>query len=83
MHFWAIHKGPEVDFILDEEIAIEVKAINLVADKHLRGLKSLAEERSLKRQILVSRDKKYRRIGKIEIYPYQLFLEKLWTGELW
>ena len=71
-----------VDFILDESIAIEVKATSLVSEKHLKGLKAFSESNPCKRQIVISRDKAYRKLGQVEIYPYEHFLSELWAGNI-
>ncbi|MBI5526281.1 MAG: ATP-binding protein [Deltaproteobacteria bacterium] len=42
LSYWRSTSGFEVDFILDDSVAIEVKAATRVADKHLKGLRALA-----------------------------------------
>ena len=44
----------EVDFILGDQIAIEVKAGNQISDKHLKGLRALGEEHIMISRIVVS-----------------------------
>ncbi len=83
LNFWAIHQGPEVDFVLDGEIAVEVKATQLASEKHFRGLMAFADEHKLKRLIVVSRDQRYRKVGKIEVYPFAHFLNDLWNDKIW
>lgn len=80
--YWQAKNGQEVDFIVNDEIAIEVKATNHTQEKHLKGLKALAEENICKQYILISQDPIKRRIHNIDIMPWQLFLEKLWRDEL-
>ncbi len=46
----------EVDFIIGNDLAIEVKATSLVTSKHLNGLKALGEEFNFKHKIVVSLD---------------------------
>ena len=46
---WRSASGYEVDFVLGDHTAIEVKAKENVAPRELRGLQALAEERSIKR----------------------------------
>jgi len=73
----------EVDFILgDHEVVIEVKASTMANEKHLRGLKSFAEEYKVKKLYLVSNDPSPRKLGNINIVPWRLFLEQLWSGEV-
>jgi len=80
--YWQSKNGQEVDFILDDKIAIEVKATTRVQDKHLKGLKALQEENICTRYILLSQDSIPRRVGNIEIMHWQIFLEKLWSDEI-
>ncbi len=80
--FWRSKAGHEVDFLIGDKIAIEVKSSDMVSAKHLKGLKALAEDLDLTRKIVVSMDPVHRKIGEIDIYPYKLFLEKLWDNEI-
>ena len=73
----------EVDLIIDDTVAIEIKSTNQVADKHLKGLRALKEENIHKRFIAVSLDETCRRTRDgIEIMPYGEFLKALWSGNL-
>ncbi|MFP4431234.1 MAG: ATP-binding protein [Spirochaetaceae bacterium] len=78
LSYWRSRSGFEVDFLLDEAIAIEVKATRHVHDKHLRGLKALQEEGTIRRAIVVCREDRPRRNGGIDILPWELFLDELW-----
>ncbi|MBW1795268.1 MAG: ATP-binding protein [Deltaproteobacteria bacterium] len=85
MSYWRTSSGFEVDFILgDHEIAIEVKSTELAHTTHLKGLRRFKEEYSARRSILVSLDAKPRMTEDgIEILPWQIFLERLWGGEIY
>lgn len=78
--FWRSMQGDEVDFLIGDNTAIEVKSTNMVLEKHLKGLKNLSEELKLKNKIVVSMDMKKRKIGDILIYPVRDFLEALWNN---
>ncbi|MFN2396837.1 MAG: ATP-binding protein [Bacteroidales bacterium] len=81
--YWRTTSGLEVDFILgDHEVAIEVKATTNASARHLKGLKSFADEYTVKRKILVSLDPLPRKTGDIEILPWSRFLEMLWNGKI-
>lgn len=81
--YWRTTSQLEVDFILgDHEVAIETKSTNLVNERHLKGLKSFAEEYRIKKSIIVSTDPYPRRIGNIEILPWRVFLDHLWSGDI-
>jgi len=82
--FWRTASQLEVDFILgDHEVAIEVKGVEMVMDRHLKGLKAFMEEYSVKSAIIISLEMRPRRVyGSIDILPYGLFLERLWNGKI-
>jgi len=80
LSFWRSITGQEVDFLLGDEVAIEVKGTEMVTEKHLSGLRTLSEEIPLQKKIVVSLDKNPRRLKDIEIMPVQHFLEKLWLA---
>lgn len=81
LFYWRTQAKDEVDFILNESIAIEVKATRNISQKDFSGLKKLKEENLLKRYILLCdvSSKEYR--DNIEIWPIKDFLEALWKGE--
>ena len=77
--FWRTTGGTEVDFCIDDELAIEVKSTETVTDRHLKGLKALREEEIFKRYIVVCREEYPRKVDGIEILPWKYFFESLWT----
>lgn len=79
LSFWRSTSGFEVDFILDDHIAIEVKAKSVITADDLRSLKALAQEHRFKRLVCVCLEKRPRKTGEIEIIPYNDFLEELWS----
>jgi predicted AAA+ superfamily ATPase len=80
LNFWRSASQFEVDLIFGP-IAIEIKSTRKVSEKHLSGLKALAQERQHKEFILVSRDTLERKHGNISLMYYRKFLERLWNGE--
>jgi uncharacterized protein len=76
--YWRATAGQEVDFLVDTELAIEVKASRTISDKHLRGLRALREENLVKRYIVVCREERPRIHDGIEILPWRYFLDQLW-----
>lgn len=78
LRFWRSKSGYEVDFILADETAIEVKSTDLVSEKHLMGINALSEELKLKRKIIVSMDPSPRKIKDVRILPVRDFLEEIW-----
>lgn len=77
--YWRSAHGHEVDFVINDDIAIEVKATTKPNSDDLSGLKNIAEEGSFKHRILVCRCSRVQTIQGIEILPYSVFLEKLWS----
>lgn len=84
LHYWRTTSGLEVDFILgDMEVAIEVKSSQRVHETDTKSLLALAGSYPIKKPLLVSCEKEPRRLSNgIESLPWQLFLEKLWGGEI-
>jgi len=81
--YWRTASQIEVDFILgDHEVAIEVKATEQANYRHVKGLISFAEEYQVNKLILVSNDPYPRKLGNIDILPWSVFLEKLWSNEI-
>ena len=81
--YWRTTSQIEVDFILgNHEVAIEVKATNNVQSRHLKGLRSFSEEYAVNKLIVVSNDPQMRILYTITVMPWELFLQKLWNGEI-
>jgi predicted AAA+ superfamily ATPase len=78
---WRSASGFEVDFVLGDHTAIEVKAKENVAERELRGLRAIAEERRVKRALCVCLEPRPRRVDGVSILPYGAFLDALWDGE--
>jgi len=83
LQYWRSTSHFEVDFIIGNKLAIEVKATDLVTDKHLKGLRALKEEGAIQTYYVVSRDLNERITNdNIIILPWQIFLQKLWSKQL-
>lgn len=81
LQYWRAKHGQEVDFIIGDELAVEVKSTAQFKDKHGKGLQAFAEEEICKRHILISHDPISRKLGRIETLHWRIFLEKLWGDE--
>jgi predicted AAA+ superfamily ATPase len=82
LSFWQSVNGQEVDFIIGDKIAIEVKATNKVQPKHLKGIRALSEEISLSHKIIISLDDHRRKMeDDYQVYPFRDFFEDLWAGK--
>ncbi|MGH9459669.1 MAG: ATP-binding protein [Vicinamibacteria bacterium] len=81
--YWRSRSQFEVDFVVGNEIAIEVKGKSRVSPRDYRGLNALAEEVALARRIVVCHEPR-RRVDEsgVEIVPVGEFLQNLWNGDL-
>lgn len=83
LSYWCSTHGAEVDFIIGDEVAVEVKSSNKISEKHIKNLRLLEEENICKRYILVSFDRINRKKGNIEILFWKDFLERLWADQVY
>ena len=81
--YWRTSSGYEVDAIIGEgRIAIEIKSVEEIQSRHLKGLKAFREEFPDCRLIAVSFDARPRIVNDVEVYPATEFLKKLWDHEI-
>jgi len=80
--YWRTASQLEVDLILDEKTAVEIKSTERVTDKHLKGLRAFKSEH-IGDCILVSRDPEPRKTSdNILILPWREFLNRLWADKI-
>jgi len=83
LSFWRTVNGQEVDFLLGDEVAIEVKATTKILAKHLKGLQALSEDLTLKRKIIVSLvSSPQLQDDGIEVLPFEEFVKQLWAKRI-
>jgi predicted AAA+ superfamily ATPase len=82
LSYWRSTHHHEVDFIIGDEVAVEVKASQRVSDRDGAGLRALKEEGALKRFYLVSQDPVELVKEDIQRVHWQTFLTRLWAGDL-
>ena len=80
--FWRAADGSEVDFVIGDSAAIEVKATGTVTRRDLNGLRRLAAETPLNHRILVCRESAARVVDGVRILPVREFLRALWEDDL-
>ena len=80
LSYWRSTSGFEVDFIIGDHTALEVKAKKNLSPNDIKSLCMLAEEGKLKRYICVSMEPRRRKVGEVDILPYKEFLDLLWDG---
>jgi predicted AAA+ superfamily ATPase len=81
LSFWRSTSGFEVDFILGDHTAIEVKAKENISHQDIKSLEAIAQEKKLKRYLCVSLEPRARRLGNVTVLPFKEFLMALWNGE--
>jgi predicted AAA+ superfamily ATPase len=81
LNYWRSTSGFEVDFILGEHTAVEVKAKENVSARDLKSLRAFAEEKKLKRYLCVSLEPRKRNLENMTVLPFRDFLDALWSGE--
>ena len=81
--YWRTYTGMEVDAVIgDARVAREIKSVDEVQTRHLKGLKAFGEEHPQSRRIIVSLDRLNRRVGDIGcIYVFDFF-KLLWSEGL-
>ena len=83
LSYWHAQSGQEVDFIINDKVAVEVKATKRVSTRDLKGLKSLMEEGLMEKYILVCREEYPQLLDNgILILPYTDFLQQLLDGRV-
>ena len=81
LSYWRSTSGFEVDFILGDHTAVEVKAKENLGTHDLKSLRTFGEEKKLKRYLCVSLEPRRRHLGDITILPFREFLQALWNCE--
>jgi len=79
--YWRSTHGYEVDFLIDRETAVEVKASQKISQRDFKGLKALEEEKIFKNYILVSQDPINTRDNNFQALYWKKFLDNLWAGK--
>ena len=86
--FWRTEDGAEVDFIVDGQIAVEVKASQKVSEADLKSLRILqAESRGRKDPLvgdyyLISNDPLDRTKDGVHLLHWKTFMQRLWAGDI-
>lgn len=83
LQYWRSVSHFEVDFVIGNKLAIEVKGADLITDKHLKGIRALKEEGLIQTYVVISFDLHERLTADgIYILPWEIFLKKLWSDEM-
>lgn len=85
LKFWRTTRGLEVDFILGNTAAIEVKLTRNIHTSHLKGLIAFGEEQAPKNLIMVCNEPQPRLTHHkgvdIQIFDVASFLKRLWNDD--
>lgn len=79
LSYWRTESKIEVDFVIDEKVAIEAKGTDNVTPAHLKGLRALGEDFPAMRKIIVCCEPRRREVEGISIIPIDDFLRELWS----
>lgn len=80
LHYWKSQSGFEVDFLIGDHTAIEVKNKPHVGNRDFRSLRMLREEETFRKYLCICRESRPRHQDGIDILPYRVFLDRLWDG---
>ena len=79
LSYWRAYTGQEVDAVIgDARVAIEIKSVEEVLPRHLKGLTPFASDYPASKQLIVSLDPINRKIGNVECIYILDFFKKLW-----
>jgi predicted AAA+ superfamily ATPase len=82
LSYWR-NKSKEVDLIIGQDLAIEIKFSKQVKEDHFRGLREFLKESRVPRGMVVGRfSGPSQTEDGVGILPYDLFLKQLWSGAL-
>lgn len=82
LHYWRSTHQHEVDFIIDDMIAIEVKASKKITERDLKNLKVIEEEKKFKYYFLISHDPIEVKYGPYVCLHWKSFMDRLWGGKI-
>ena len=83
LYYWRSKSKFEVDFVIGDLVAVEVKAAGKVTQRDHKGLKAIAEEKNWKHLVIVSQDKQIQSFNTgIRHQYWEDFLEDLWAGKI-
>ena len=82
LSYWRTYTHVEVDFIVGNTLAVEVKASQRVRETDLAPLRTLETELEISQRVVVCLESMERVLPDgIRIMPVELFLSRLWDGE--
>jgi predicted AAA+ superfamily ATPase len=81
LYYWRSKSKFEVDFVIGDLAAIEVKAAARVTQRDHRGLEAISEEHNWRHLVIISQDKQLQSFSTgIRHQYWEDFLKDLWAG---
>ena len=80
--YWRTRTNLEVDFVVNDDVAIEAKTTRNATKDDLKGLRAIGDEGTFRHRILVSDEPRPREVDGISILPWLNFIDRLWSGDL-
>lgn len=77
LFYWRSTSQQEVDLIIGNSIAIEIKSTEKTNESHCKGLRALREEGQIKRYVVVSNDQLEREIDGFEFIYWKNFIQQM------
>jgi predicted AAA+ superfamily ATPase len=78
--YWRSTSGFEVDCLIGDHTAVEMKAKDNLSLSDVKSLRALAEENTMKRYLCASLEPRARHIAGVTVLPVREFLDALWSG---
>lgn len=81
--YYRSRSGIEVDFVIGDRVAIEVKGAGRVGERDVKPLHSLGEDAPIRTKIIVCTEPSERRLDSgVLVMPVRQFLEALWNDAI-
>jgi predicted AAA+ superfamily ATPase len=82
LSYWRTASQLEVDLIVGDHLALEIKSTDRVHDRHLKGLRAFKEEHQVQGIVILRDPKEKKTKDNILILPWEKFLKRLWSHEI-
>lgn len=82
LRFWRTQDKREVDFVIGDDVGIEVKSTRKLSPGDFRGLKALQEENIVKKFVVISHDPVDMVKDGVHRLHWRTFVKQLWNDEL-
>ncbi|OGT57488.1 MAG: ATPase [Gammaproteobacteria bacterium RIFCSPHIGHO2_12_FULL_42_10] len=80
--YWRTTHQQEIDFVIGDEIAIEVKTTKRMTPHDLKNIKLLQEEHIIKKFFLISQDPIESKQDNIHCMHWKTFMQQLWLDKI-